>query len=129
MHSAKDESGISKAKSCDDNIVSAIAHAMILILPVLTPLIIWLVYKDKSESVRFQSMQALIYQFAVMFVFFGLVMVGSILSFLLLPILLIFVGLGVYAIGILYGLWAAYKCFSKEQFKYPYIADLAKKHC
>ncbi len=129
VETEKTEPVDSAKPSNDDNILNAVAHAMILFLPVIAPLLIWIIYKDKSESVKFQSMQAMIFQFIVTTIFIMLVMVGTILSFLLLPILLIFVGIAVWCIGVLYGLWGAYKCFTKAEFKYVLIGDMVDKHC
>lgn len=54
----------SSAKSQDDRIMAAIAHvtAMLPMMGILAPIIIWVTQKEKSQFVAFQSLQALVYQ-------------------------------------------------------------------
>jgi uncharacterized protein len=54
----------SNAKSQDDRIMAAIAHvtAMLPLMGIFAPIIVWVTQKDKSNFVAFQSLQALVYQ-------------------------------------------------------------------
>jgi uncharacterized membrane protein len=115
-------------KASDDNIIAALSHALLIILPILAPLGIWLMYKDKSKYVKFQSFQAMIYQLAGSVVLFILSFIAIILSFIVIGILLfpvIFILMLAFAV---YGIYGAYKCYQGEDFKYKVIGDLAEKH-
>lgn len=114
-------------KTSDDNMIAAAAHISFLILPAVLPFVIWLVYKDKSEYVRRQSLQATVYQAVGTVALIGLWFVAIILSFVLIGIILLpVVGL----LGIAYAVYAiiaAVKCFNGEDFRYAVIADLIEK--
>jgi hypothetical protein len=116
-------------KGTDDNLMAAIAHAGILVLGVLLPVIIWLIKKEKSKYVAFQALQAAVYQLAVFVLFIGLWVVmfvlaivtgglGGILMILLLPLILI---------AVVYGLYGAYMCYQGKDFKYVLIGNMLAK--
>jgi uncharacterized Tic20 family protein len=116
-------------KGTDDNLMAAIAHAGILVLGVLLPVVIWLIKKEKSKYVAFQALQAAVYQLAVFVVFIGLWFVfmilaiftgglGGILMILLLPLVLI---------AVVYGLYGAYMCYQGKDFKYVLIGNMLAK--
>jgi len=116
-------------KGTDDNLMAAIAHAGILVLGVLLPVIIWLIKKEKSKYVAFQALQAAVYQLAVFVLFIGLWVVmfvlaivtgglGGILMILLIPLILI---------AVVYGLYGAYMCYQGKDFKYVLIGNMLAK--
>jgi|GEM_PF-5485747 len=115
----------------DDNIINALAHSMIVLLPMLfpvfVPLVIWLAYKDKSPNVKFQSLQAFIFQFIIAGVFIFCWVTGSILGFLVLPLLLIPLAFLIWTVAVVYGLYGAYKTFIREDFSYIMLGDMVKK--
>ncbi|MBD3388719.1 MAG: DUF4870 domain-containing protein [Candidatus Altiarchaeales archaeon] len=115
--------------SKDDNIIAALAHGLVIVLPVIAPFIIWLVYKDRSRYIRFQSMQALVYQALVNIAFVVLWFIAVILSFVLIGLIIIPVILVVYFAAVVYGLYGAYKTFQGEDFRYPYVGDMVEKNC
>ncbi len=112
----------------DDNVIAALAHALVIFVPILAPLVIWLVYKDKSRYVKYQSFQALAYQVVGSIVVFALWMMAIILSFFVIGIILFPVAFILMAVFVVYGLFAAYKCYEGEDFKYAVIGDWASKH-
>ncbi|HHQ45040.1 MAG TPA: DUF4870 domain-containing protein [Candidatus Altiarchaeales archaeon] len=119
------ESKKAKSKgSNDDNIMAAISHASVIIMPVIVPLIIWLMYKDKSKVVKFQALQALAYQLAVTVVLVVLWFAAIILSFVVVGFLLIPVVLLLALAALIYALIGAYKTFRGEDFRYALIGDL-----
>ena len=116
-------------KGTDDNLMAAIAHASIIFLGVVLPVVIWLIKKEKSKYVAFQALQAAVYQLAVFVVFIGLWFVfmilaiftgglGGLLFILLIPLMLI---------AAVYGLYGAYMCYQGKDFRYVLIGNLLKK--
>ncbi len=126
-----DRKVVSPKTSGDDNVLAALSHALILVFPIIAPLLIWILYKDKSPYVKDQSMQALAYQLvATALSFLGVIMmtVLSVVSFGILGILF-FPIFFIFALAILaYGLFGAYKAYNGEQFKYVLIGDLVPKN-
>lgn len=129
-NSEKEKQNNSKSASQDEKIIAAISHASIVFAGIIVPLIIWLIKKDESEFLDFQAKQALVYQvvvaiagailsivgmlFSVLTLFFGMVIV--------VPLIILF-SLGV----IIYGLYAAYRVYIGEDFRYPWIADMLEQ--
>ncbi|ODS42905.1 MAG: hypothetical protein MSIBF_06475 [Candidatus Altiarchaeales archaeon IMC4] len=119
-----------KPPNADEKLMAAISHAGIIIGGILVALIVWLVQKDKSKYVGFQAKQALVYQLVVLVgegilgvvVFVLGVLTFGIGFFILVPLLVI-IGLGT----LVYGLYAAYKTYSGEEFRYWIIADVLEK--
>lgn len=67
------------AESQDERIMAAISHvtAMMPMMGLFAPIIIWVTQKDKSDFVAFQSLQALVYQLFMILVW----IIGIILYF------------------------------------------------
>jgi uncharacterized Tic20 family protein len=86
-------------------------------------LLVWLLYKDRSQKVRFHALQALWYQIAWIVILVAYSLVSAVLSliiiglfmFILLPILAL--------IPLIHGCYAAYKVSQGVDYRYPYIAD------
>jgi uncharacterized protein len=111
----------------DERTWSVIAHLSVLVALVgLMPfgaLLVWLLYKDRSQKVRFHALQALWYQIAWIVILVAYSLVSAVLSliiiglfmFILLPILAL--------IPLIHGCYAAYKVSQGVDYRYPYIAD------
>jgi len=73
----------------EERILGGISH----LLGIIWALIIWAIEKDKSRFVRFQAMQAVAFDWAVMIVMLVLVGAGLLFTFLILAVLMILVGI------------------------------------
>ena len=114
----------------DERTWSILAHLSVLLLLIgLMPfgaLLIWLVYKDRSEKVRFHALQALWYQIAwivILIVYSIATVILSIVTlglavFVLLPLAFV---IGV--VPIIHGCYAAYQVSQGIDYRYPYIAE------
>ena len=103
----------------DERTWSIIAHLSVLVALVgLMPfgaLLVWLLYKDRSQKVRFHALQALWYQIA---------WIGIFVVYALVTVILSVVTLGIAAIvPLAHGCYAAYKVSRGVEYRYPYIAD------
>lgn len=133
----------------NDKIMAALAHisAMLPMMGVIAPIIIWATQKDKSEYVAFQALQAIVYQLVMIFAWFigmGCYMVSFIFTFLAIPFasggggnpnspffmvgfmvpFLIFGGIFVGgAIFIIYGIVGAVMTFQGKEFRYVLIGN------
>jgi uncharacterized Tic20 family protein len=114
----------------DERTWSMLAHLSILLSLVtgiggpIAALVIWLVYKDKSQRVAFHALQSLWYQVAWAVILF----VGWSITFILMFVLIGFLLVPVMAIASLvpfvHMCYAAYKVYQGVDYRYPIIADM-----
>lgn len=106
----------------DEKLWSMLSHLSVLVAPV-GALIIWLIYKDQSPTVRFHALQALWYQIA-WFVLLGVYTVISLVLMLIVIGFFMFFLLPVLGfIPLVHACYGAYKVNQGEDFRYPFIAD------
>ncbi len=114
----------------DERTWSVIAHLSVLVgLVGLMPfgaLLVWLLYKDRSQKVRFHALQALWYQIAWIGIFIVYALVTVVLSIVTLGIaaaLLVPLAFVLAIVPLAHGCYAAYKVNQGVEYRYPYIAD------
>jgi len=73
-------------------------------------LIIWFVYRDRSERVSFHALQSALYQLA-----WAVIIVG----FLLIPVMIV-----LSVVPFVHMAYAAYKVNQGVDYRYPLVADL-----
>ncbi len=115
----------------DERTWSILSHVSVLAWPItgllpVAPLILWLLYKDRSPRVGFHALQSLWYQVA----WLALGVVGGLLATLFVILTL---GVGVLVVAPLasilglvpfaHQLYAAYKVSQGVDYRYPFIAD------
>jgi uncharacterized Tic20 family protein len=119
---------------------SMLAHLSVLVWPItaflpIAPLIIWLVYKNKSQKVAFHAAQALWYQIAWIvgwvvgslilgIVGFVLTLITFGLALIVLIPLVFLIGLGLFLVPFIHECYAAYKVNQDIDYRYPVIADM-----
>jgi uncharacterized Tic20 family protein len=87
-------------------------------------LVIWLVYKDRSQKVAFHALQSMWYQVAWLvllgagWAFTGLLML-VLIGFLLVPVMVLLTLVPFVQAG-----YAAYRVSRGEDYRYPIVADL-----
>jgi uncharacterized Tic20 family protein len=84
------EQTIPTGTSQNDKIMAALAHvsALLPLMGVIAPIVIWATQKDKSEYVAFQALQAIAYQLLMIlgwFVGMGCYMISFFAIFLTIP--------------------------------------------
>jgi hypothetical protein len=114
----------------DERTWSILAHLSVLLLLVgLMPfgaLLIWLIYKDRSEKVRFHALQALWYQVAWIVILLAYSLVAVLLSVVTFGLAVLVVVPIAFLIGlvpIVHGCYAAYQVNQGIEYRYPYVAD------
>ena len=90
----------------------------------MAALIIWLVYKDRSQKVAFHALQSLWYQVAWLVIlsvgwFITYILIFVLIGFLLIPIMAI-----VSLVPFVHQCYAAYKVSQGVEYRYPIIANM-----
>ena len=116
----------------DERTWSVLSHLSVLLSLVtgiggpIAALVIWLVYKDRSQRVAFHALQSLWYQVAWAVILF----VGWSITFILMFVLIGFLLVPVMAIASLvpfvHQCYAAYKVYQGVDYRYPVIADMVE---
>ena len=114
----------------DERTWSMLAHLTVLLNLVtgiggpIAALIIWLVYKDRSQKVAFHALQSLWYQVAWIVILtvgwlITYVLMLALIGFLLVPVMAI-----VSVVPFVHQCYAAYKVSQGVDYRYPIIADM-----
>jgi uncharacterized Tic20 family protein len=111
----------------DERTWSVLAHLSVLaglvgLMP-LGALAVWLVYKDRSQRVRFHALQALWYQVAWLVILVVGWFVTLVLSLVVIGLLLVPVMLVASLVPFVHGCYVAYRVNGGEDYRYPFIAD------
>jgi len=97
----------------DERLWATLAHAGGILFGFLAPLVIWLIQKEKSAFVEDQAKEALNFQILVTIAYIA----GSVLSFLIIPILLI---VAAWICTIVFGIMGAMAANKGEAYRYPF---------
>ncbi len=114
----------------DERTWSMLAHLSVLVNLVtgiggpIAALVIWLVYKDRSQRVAFHALQSLWYQVAWIVLITAYVIVSSILIVVFVGIFMLFLTPLIGLIPIVHQCYAAYKVNQGVDYRYPVIADM-----
>ncbi len=87
-------------------------------------LIIWLVYRDRSERVSFHALQSALYQLAWALILAIGWTVTALLTVIIIGFLLIPVMIVLSVVPFLHMAYAAYKVNQGVDYRYPLVADL-----
>ena len=130
----------------DDRVMAALSHisAILPMMGVVAPIVIWVTQKDKSKYVAFQSLQALAFQLTMILAWFigmGCYMLSIFSTVFTLPfadtsrppgaILIALLIIGVISIGgifyVVYGIVGAVKAFQGRPFRYLIIGNRVER--
>jgi uncharacterized Tic20 family protein len=143
------ENSVASVPAQNDKIMAALAHvsALLPLMGVIAPIVIWATQKDKSDFVAFQALQAIVYQLLMILAWFvgmGCYMLSFFSMFLTIPFsgssgdvnptvapfvivgfFVPFIILGAIFIGgaifVLYGVFGAIMTFQGKNFHYIVI--------
>ena len=90
-------------------------------------LVVWLVYKDRSEKVVFQALQSVWYQVAWIAILGAGWTITGLLTFVLIGFLLIAVMALLTLVPLVHAVNAAYQVNKYGEYRYPVIADLISR--
>ena len=111
----------------DERTWSILAHLSVLLALVsLMPfgaLLIWLIYKDSSDRVRFHALQALWYQIAWVVIIAAYAFISFVLTLLIIGFFMFFLLPVLLVVPIIHGCYAAYQVSQGIDYRYPYIAE------
>ena len=103
----------------DERLYATLAHAGNIIFPLIAPLIVWLIAKDKSSFVDTEGKEALNFGILAAIVYFA----SSILAIFIIGI---FTGLAMFIVAIIFGIQAAMAVNKGEHYRYPFSLRLVK---
>ena len=138
MEAREQEYGIAEERSPDlmsaqeERSWSVLAHLSIFLnlftgfLGPVAALVIWLVYKDRSQKVAFHALQSMWYQVAWLVIgtiggFLATIFVLLTFGFGLLLVVPLAIVLGL--VPFVHGCYAAYKVNQGVDYRYPFVAD------
>ena len=114
----------------EEKSLSVLAHLSVFLnlftgfLGPIVALVIWLVYRDRSQKVAFHALQSMWYQVAwlvllgIAWAFTGLLML-ILIGFLLVPVMALLT-----LVPFANAAYAAYKVGQGVDYRYPFVADL-----
>jgi uncharacterized Tic20 family protein len=134
----KPKRGLESEPTQDDRLMAALAHVAVVVgFTMILPAIIWFIYRDKSPYVRFQALQAFVWQLIITaggFVIGGCMLMAMMMSgamadngngggFACFPFAF-FCGVILLGIGFtIYGIYAAIATFGGADFRYPIVGS------
>jgi uncharacterized Tic20 family protein len=131
-YGAVEGQGLGTMSAQDERTWSILAHLSMFLnlvtgfLGPVAALIIWLVYRDRSQKVAFHALQSMWYQIGWLVI----LAVGWTVTALLLVVLigLVFIPVMVIAsvVPFVHAGYAAYKVSQGEDYRYPFAADLVQ---
>jgi uncharacterized protein len=116
----------------EEKSLSVLAHLSVFLnlftgfLGPIVALVIWLVYRDRSQKVAFHALQSMWYQVAwlvllgIGWAFTGLLML-VLIGFLLVPVMALLT-----LVPLVHAAYAAYRVSQGEDYRYPFVADLVE---
>ena len=114
----------------EEKSLSVLAHLSVFLnlftgfLGPIVALVIWLVYRDRSQKVAFHALQSMWYQVAwlvllgIGWAFTGLLML-ILIGFLLVPVMALLT-----IVPFVHATYAAYRVGQGTEYHYPFVADL-----
>lgn len=131
-HGAAGKSNLRTMSAHDERTWSVLAHLSMFVnlvtgfLGPVAALIIYLVYKDRSQKVAFHALQSMFYQIgwlvilAVGWTVTTLLMV-VVIGFVLIPVMVI-----VSVVPFVHAGYAAYRVSNGDDYRYPFAADMVE---
>ena len=114
----------------DENTWSVLAHLSVFVnlltgfLGAVVALIIWFVYRDRSERVSFHALQSALYQLAWAVILAVGWTITALLTVIIVGLLLIPVMIVLSVVPFVHMAYAAYKLNQGIDYRYPFVADL-----
>lgn len=124
------EGPVTAVESQNERTWSVLSHLSIFLnlvtgfLGPVASLVVWLVYRDRSQKVAFQSLQSAIYQGAWLVILAAgwaltVALMAVLIGFLLVPGMLV-----ISVLPFAHSVYAAYRVSQGEDYRYPIVADL-----
>lgn len=124
------EGPVTAVESQNERTWSVLSHLSIFLnlvtgfLGPVASLVVWLVYRDRSQKVAFQSLQSAIYQGAWLVILAAgwavtVALMAVLIGFLLVPGMLV-----ISVLPFAHSIYAAYRVSQGEDYRYPIVADL-----
>ncbi|CAN5534837.1 MAG: DUF4870 domain-containing protein [Actinomycetota bacterium] len=117
----------------DERMWSGLAHLSVFLnlftgfLGPVAAFVIWLVYRDRSETIAFHALQSTWYQIpwlVILWVGWTLtwLLTAVLIGFLMMPVMLV-----ITAIPFIHSAYGAYRISEGDDFRYPLVADVISR--
>ena len=103
----------------DARLYASLSSAGNIIFPLIAPLIVWLIFRERSTFVDTEAKKALNFGILAVIVY----IVGAVLSIIIIGI---FISLAMFIVAVIFGIQAAMKNNKGESYKYPFSLNLVK---
>ena len=103
----------------DARLYASLSSAGNIIFPLIAPLIVWLVFRERSAFVDAEAKKALNFGILAVIVY----IVGAVLAIIIIGI---FISLAMFIVAVIFGIQAAIKNNKGESYKYPFSLNLVK---
>jgi len=103
----------------DERLYATLAQAGNILFPLIAPLIVWLIFRERSRFVDTEAKEAL--NFGIL-----AVIVYVVSSFLILVIIGIFTWIAMVIVAVIFGIQATIKNNKGESYRYPFSLRLIK---
>lgn len=103
----------------DARLYASLSSAGNIIFPAIAPLIVWLIFRERSSFVDTEAKEAL--NFGIL-----AVIVYIVSSFLMIVIIGIFTWIAMFIIAVIFGIQAAMKNNKGESYRYPFSLRVVK---
>lgn len=103
----------------DERTWSIVAHAGGILVGFVAPLVVWLIFKDRSQRLNDQGKEALNFQLTLLLAY----VVGSVLTIILIGGLILFAA---WVCAIIFGILGAMAASRDELYRYPFKITFIK---
>lgn len=109
----------SPLSEADERLYASLSSAGNIIFPLIAPLIVWLIFRERSAFVDTEAKKALNFGILAVIVY----IVGAVLALILIGVL---ISLAMFIVAVIFGIQAAIKNNKGESYKYPFSLNLVK---
>ena len=103
----------------DERLYASLSSAGNIIFPLIAPLIVWLIFRERSAFVDAEGKKALNFGILAVIVY----IVGAVLALIIIGV---FISLAMFVVAVIFGIQAAIKNNKGESYKYPFTLNLVK---
>ena len=103
----------------DERLYASLSSAGNIIFPLIAPLIVWLIFRERSAFVDAEGKKALNFGILAVIVY----IVGAVLAIIIIGV---FISLAMFIVAVIFGIQAAIKNNKGESYKYPFTLNLVK---
>lgn len=114
----------------DERTWSVVAHAGGIVTSFVAPLVVWLIYKDRSQRLDHQGKEALNFQLTLLVAYIGIPIVSAVVAAIpiigLISVFGMFLVFAAWVCAIIFGILGAVAASRDEWYRYPFKITFIK---